>query len=308
MPTESTTTFAILTSGGDAPGMNTAIAYLNRFAGEKGWRTVGIKEGFQGLLERQTVTLAPNETWKRARHGGTILGSSRLPDFANHVDDLKKGLEELRITKLAILGGNGSMFAASMLALKDCAVVGVPATIDNDIEGSDESIGFNTAVDTGVRMLDGIRDAAEAMPHVFALEVLGGGRGYLAQAVAEAGGVDIVILPHLNLTEVDIVEEIKQAVSARRYAIIVTPEYYPDIEGIIERVSAAVGEAPRFGRIGHAQRGGVPNARDRTLASAFSKLAIEQLELGQSGCVVWRKSESQFLPFDDNASLTRNTL
>lgn len=295
-------TLAILTSGGDAPGMNTAIAYLNRFAEEKGWQMLGIREGFKGLLEQKTMPLIAAETWKRARHGSTILGSSRLPNFLDHMDGLKATLSNLEISKLAILGGNGSMVAASRLTSESCAVVGIPATIDNDVSGSDESIGFNTAVDTGVRMLDGIRDAAEAMPHVFALEVLGGGRGFLAQAVAEAGGADVVILPHLNLSEEAIVEEVERAIHARRYAIIVTPEYYPDIEGVIKRVSAAVGEAPRFGRIGHAQRGGVPYARDRKLALEFSKLTIEKLERGQSGRVVWQRNKAVFLPFNETAS------
>ena len=300
------TTLAILTSGGDAPGMNTAIAYLNRFAEERGWQKLGIREGFKGLLERKTVPLNAVETWKRARHGGTLLGSARLPNFTDYIDDLQTALGELEISKLAILGGNGSMVAASHLASESCAVVGIPATIDNDVSGSDESIGFNTAVDTGVRMLDGIRDAAEAMPHVFALEVLGGGRGFLAQAVAEAGGADVVILPHLNLSEEAIIKEVERAIHARRYAIIVTPEYYPDIEGIIERVSAAVGETPRFGRIGHAQRGGVPNARDRKLALEFSKLAIEYLEHGQSGRLVWQRNRAVFLDFAGATSITKS--
>lgn len=307
-PTEHLPTLAVLTSGGDAPGMNTAIAYLNRFAAEKGWRTLGVREGFAGLLRRDAIDLIPNETWKRARHGSTLLGSSRLPNFTTHVDDLKAALAELKVNKLAILGGNGSLFAASHLVSKMCAVVGIPATIDNDIEGSDESVGFNTAVDTGVRMLDGIRDAAEAMPHVFALEVLGGGQGVLAQAVAEAGGADIVLLPGQALSEEEMIDHIKQAVAARRYAIIVTPEYYPDVEGVIERVSAAVNESPRFGRIGHAQRGGVPNARDRVLAQRCSKVAVDSLEQGQSGRLLWQKGKVVLVDATDASSSTKARL
>jgi 6-phosphofructokinase 1 len=279
--------------------MNTALAWLNRLADRRGWRTLGIREGFAGLLRQDAFELYPNDTWRRARHGSTLLGSSRLATFADELPDIDAALEELGVAALVVLGGNGSMAAASHLASDRRTVIGLPATIDNDVPGSEATLGFDTAINTGVRMLDGIRDAGEALPHLFALEVLGGDTGFLAHAVAEAGGADLVLVPEAPLAEDVILERVERAMAARRYAIIVTAEGYPDVEGVIARASAAVGKHPRFGRIGHAQRGGAPSARDRQLALEFSLLAIEALATRQSGRLVWHHDRAHLLPFTD---------
>ncbi|UCH24288.1 MAG: 6-phosphofructokinase [Trueperaceae bacterium] len=295
-------TLALLTSGGDAPGMNAALAWLNRLADQRGWRTLGIREGFAGLLRHDAFELHPNDSWRRARHGSTLLGSSRLATFTEDLPEIDAALEALGITSLVVLGGNGSMDAAAHLAGDRRQVIGLPATIDNDVPDSEATLGFDTAVNTGVRMLDGIRDAGEALPHLFALEVLGGNTGFLAHAVAEAGGADLVLVPEMPLAEEVILKQVEGAMAARRYAIIVTAEGYPDVEGVIARASAAVGKHPRFGRIGHAQRGGAPSGRDRKLALEFSLVAIEALATRQSGRLVWRRERAQLLPFADPGS------
>jgi 6-phosphofructokinase 1 len=295
----------ILTSGGDAPGMNACIYWLNRFAEEKGWKTLGIREGFVGLLRGEAIELQSNETLKRARFGSTMLGSSRLKDFPSHAKNLKQSLAKLNINKLAVIGGNGSLTAAILLVSESCSVVGIPGTIDNNVADSEESLGFDTALTTGVRMVDGIRDAAEAIPHLFALEVLGGNDGQLAHAVAEAGGADVLLIPERPLSVELITEKVKQAMARQRYAIIITCEGYPDSNTIIERVSANVGKTKRFGRIGHAQRGGQPSGRDRKLGLEFALKTIEALAQQQNGRVVWQHNKAVFLSYATHSESTK---
>jgi 6-phosphofructokinase 1 len=298
-------TLGILTSGGDSPGMNACIHWLTHFAEQKNWNVLGIHEGFIGLLRGDAVELQSTETLKRARFGSTMLGSSRLKDFPEHAEKLKGSLENLGINKLAIIGGNGSLAAARLLISDKCSVVGIPGTIDNNVADCEESLGFDTAVTTGVKMVDGIRDAGEAIPHLFALEVLGGNDGQLAHAVAEASGADVLLIPEHLLSVETITEKVKQAMAKQRYAIIVTCEGYPDADNVIEKVSANVSKTKRFGRIGHAQRGGQPSGRDRKLALEFSIKAGEVLEQNQSGCVVWQNNKAVFLSYKDFSGGTK---
>jgi 6-phosphofructokinase 1 len=299
------TTLGILTSGGDAPGMNTCIYWLNRFAEERGWKTLGIQEGFVGLLRADATELRTTETLKRARFGSTMLGSSRLKDFPEHAKKLKQSLIHLEINNLAVIGGNGSLTAAKFLVSDACSVVGIPGTIDNNVADCEESLGFDTAVTTAVRLVDGIRDAGEAIPHVFALEVLGGNDGQLAHAVAEASGADVLLIPERPLSVETITNKVKQAMATHRYAIMITCEGYPGSDTIIEQVSAKVGKTKRFGRIGHAQRGGQPSGRDRKLALEFALKTIEELEQNQSGRVVWQHNRAVFLPYKTHAESTK---
>lgn len=299
------TTFGILTSGGDAPGMNACIYWLNRFAEDNDWKTLGIQEGFVGLLRGEAVELQFNETLKRSRFGSTMLGSSRLPNFPDHAEKLKQSLVNLEIDKLAIIGGNGSLTAAKLLVSDSCSVVGIPGTIDNNVADCEESLGFDTAVTTGVKMVDGIRDAGEAIPHVFALEVLGGNDGQLAHAVAEASGADVLLIPEHSLSVEEITEKVKRAMAKYRYAIIITCEGYPNSDSVIEQVSVNVGETKRFGKIGHAQRGGQPSGRDRKLALEYALKTLEALEQNQSGRVVWQNNKAVFLSYKDFPGGTR---
>jgi 6-phosphofructokinase 1 len=299
-------TIGILTSGGDAPGMNTCIHWLTHFAEQKNWKVLGIKEGFVGLLRGDATELQSSETLKRARFGSTMLGSSRLKDFPEHAKKLKQNLEHLGIDKLAIIGGNGSLTAAKLLVSDKCSVVGIPGTIDNNVADSEETLGFDTALNTGVKMVDGIRDAGEAIPHVFALEVLGGNDGQLAHAVAEASGADVLLVPEHPLSVEVITEKVKQAMAKNRYAIIITCEGYPDADNVIEQVSANVGKTKRFGRIGHAQRGGQPSGGDRKLGLEFSIKAIEALGQNQSGRVVWQQNKAMFLSYQDYPDSTKD--
>jgi len=294
-------TLAVLTSGGDAPGMNAAVHALTRAGQVRGWRVLGVLEGFVGLKEGRLLELDEAETISWARLGGTKLGTSRLADLPRHVEALQASLHAHGVTHLAVLGGNGSLAGAALLQ-GAVRVVGLPATIDNDVAASDESIGFDTALNTGLTLLDGLRDTAEAMPRLFALETLGGSTGFLAQAVGEAGGADLVLVPERPLEEVRVLGAVEEAMRRRRYALLVASEGYPDVAGLVERVSAAVGTRSRFSRIGHAQRGGRPSARDRLLGLELALVATEALSEGRSGVVVWSEGRGTFLPFDGEST------
>lgn len=291
---------ALLTSGGDAPGMNMALWALTQAATQAGWQVVGIREGFAGLLAGNITPLAVEQTLTWARYGGTKLGTSRLKDLPNHLEALHQQLTQHNITALAILGGNGSTAAANLLHQhSNITCVSLPATIDNDVFDSDESIGFDTALNTGVRLLDGIRDTAEAMPRLFALETLGGNTGFLAHAVAEAGAADAVLVPEHIPDDTTIITALKKGMDAKRYAIAVASEGYPDLEKTLERVATALETRYRLSRAGHAQRGGQPSARDRTLALELSLRAWQALQAGESGRTVWQAGQAAHLPFAD---------
>lgn len=291
-------TLALLTSGGDAPGMNMALWTLTQAASREGWQVVGVREGFMGLLTHNLEPLTPEQTLTWARYGGTKLGTSRLQDLPTHLDTLTQKLTHHNITALAILGGNGSMAAANLLHQHtDVTCVSLPATIDNDIFDSDESIGFDTALNTGVRLLDGIRDTAEAMPRLFALETLGGNTGFLAHAVAEAGAADAVLVPEYIPDDADIIAALTRGMDAKRYAVIVASEGYPELEKTLERVSVSLETRYRLSRAGHAQRGGQPSARDRTLAFELSLRAWNAIQTQQSGRIVWQAGQAAHLPF-----------
>lgn len=294
-------TLGLLTSGGDAPGMNAAIWASCESAARKGWRVVGVESGFQGLLERRHRTLDADLTLPWGRSGGTRLGTSRLADFEVHKPDLDAALDELGIDYLLIYGGNGSANAASRLAERR-PVIAVPATIDNDVGDSDAAIGFASAIDAGLVLIDAMRDSAEALPRAFALETLGGDSGYLAAAVAEAGAADIVLVPEAPVGTPELITRLRALLARRGYAVIVASEGYVDLDGTLRQVSEATAMRVRLSRIGHAQRGGRPNAADRRLAHAFARSGVSHLAAGRSGRLVWQRDRAALLPFVADAT------
>lgn len=292
-------TLAVLTSGGDAPGMNMALHVLTERAEAAGWRVLGVREGFHGLLLADFATLRTPETVRYTRLGGSFLGCSRLPEFGAFLPRFTEIFTEQGITHLAVVGGNGSFRAAALLS-SFLPVAGLPGTIDNDVTGSELSIGFDTALNTGLTLLDGMRDSAESLPRMFALETLGGDTGFLAHAVAEAGGADLFLIPEQVLPEPELHERLRQRVARQRYALVVASEGYPDLLGVLERASAALGTRIRLSRAGHAQRGGRPSGGDRLLARALAATAFATLQEGDSGAVVWQCGRAVKVPFADS--------
>ncbi len=291
-------TLAVLTSGGDAPGMNMAVHTLIDHAERLRWQVLGVREGFGGLLRADFTPLRTLETTRYTRHGGTFLGSSRLPDFNTFLPNFKEVLAANNISHLAVVGGNGSFRAAALLSAF-LPVAALPGTIDNDVTPSELSIGFDTAVNTGLTLLDGMRDSAESLPRLFALETLGGDTGFLAQAVAEAGGADVLLVPEQVRSEDDIYMLLQKVVAEQRYALIVASEGYPDLLGVLERASARLETRIRVSRAGHAQRGGRPSASDRLLASRLATAAFGLLQKGQSGAALWQRGRAVTEPFSE---------
>jgi len=277
---------AILTSGGDAPGMNMAIWAACAEAERHGRRVLGVRDGFTGLLARRAEPLTVEDTLRWARRGGTALGTARVPDLPSRRDEARASLHHLGVGGLIVVGGNGSLAAAEMLADDAGTVVGVPATIDNDVRGSPASIGFDSALEAGVRLADGIRDTGEALPRLFSLETLGGDTGHLAEAIGRAVCADVVLRPEAPLATEAIVDAVRPVLAAGRAALIVASEGYPDLNAQLARVSAAVGVRLRDSRVGHAQRGGAPSPRDRLLARDLGEEAVRAALEGDACRVV----------------------
>lgn len=288
---------ALLTSGGDSPGMNMAVWAATQAASDLGWGVLGVREGFSGLLRGDFPPLTPAEALRYARLGGTFLGTSREPDFAAKVPQAVARLEEAGATHLLVLGGNGSLAGAARLAQTGFPVAGIPCTIDNDVAGSEESIGFDTALNFALFVLDGIRDTAEALPRLFALETLGGDTGFLAAAVYQAGGGDLLLVPEQPLGLEVVVAGLREVLERQRYAVVVASEGYPDLMGVLAALEGTLGLRLRHTRLGHAQRGGRPSGHDRLLARGLAEKAVEALARGESGVMAVQGGQYRLLSY-----------
>jgi len=283
---------AILASGGDAPGMNACVRAVVRSGSHRGVETFGVKDGYEGLLTGQLIPLQRQDVSNIIQHGGVFLGSLRCPDFLT-IEGRAKGAAALRsfnIDGLVAIGGDGTLRGAR--ALHDehgIAVMLVPGTIDNDVPGTDWSIGFDTAVNTAVEAMDKLRDTAEATEKVFFVEVMGRESGALALHAGLAGGADAILVPELptDIDELDAV--LNRAVSRHSRSLIVVVAEGETAGGafaIAERVHENIKLDYRVTVLGHVQRGGVPSARDRLLASTLGIAAVKALAEGKTGHVV----------------------
>ncbi len=283
---------AVLTSGGDAPGMNAAVRAVVRCASAYGLEVTGIRRGYAGLLERDFVSLGPRSVANVLHRGGTLLGTARCEEMKTP-EGLRRGansLEEGSLDGLVAIGGDGTFRGAQALAeLTHVHVVGIPGTIDNDVYGTDFTIGFDTAVNTGLDAIDRIRDTAEAHQRLFFVEVMGRTRGFIALDVGLAGGAEEVLVPEVRTDFDELCASIRtQFEAGKRASIIVVAE--GDDAGrafeIAERVGTKLEMDYRVCVIGHVQRGGAPTARDRLLASKLGSGAVRALVEGRTGVMV----------------------
>jgi 6-phosphofructokinase 1 len=287
----------ILTSGGDAPGMNAAIYQLWCSCHAHGMQVVGVGGGYRGILDGDLRALGERELLLAQRMPGTLLGTSRLPQLVERAGDLVRACARHRLDALVVLGGRGSIRAAALLGDHGLAVVALPATIDNDVAGSDETIGFDSALAAGIAAVDGLRATAESMPRVFAIETLGGDTGHLACAVAAAGFADLVLVPERPLP-VDAVEApLRDALARRGYAVAVGGEGYPALRATLATCVERVGSELRYTKLGHAQRGAPVSAHDRLLARSLAREAAAALAEGAVGAVVARGGRPLRVPF-----------
>ncbi|MEM3623455.1 MAG: ATP-dependent 6-phosphofructokinase [Candidatus Bathyarchaeia archaeon] len=271
----------VVTSGGDAPGMNAAIRAIVRIAYANNLRVFGFERGWEGLLTNTFAELTPRSVGGIIQLGGTILRTSRCPQFRKR-EGLKRAAETLALNKidgLIVVGGNGSFKGALELSRETkTLIIGVPATIDNDVYGTEETIGFDTAVNTAVSEIDKIRDTAISHERIFIVEVMGRTRGFLAATVGLTVGAEVILVPEEKMGLEEIFEIIKEnSAKGKRSGIIVAAEGIGDTHKIAKEIQRHTGAEVRLSILGYAQRGGNPTARSRLLASLFVNHAVELL-------------------------------
>jgi 6-phosphofructokinase 1 len=288
---------AILTSGGDSPGMNQAIWAATQSLERAGAAVFAVRGGFAGLLAGDFFRIDSQQALRHCRRGGTWLGTARETQFAERLSDASAALYAHQIAHLMVLGGNGSLRGAAALAGAGLCVVGLPATIDNDVQHSEDSIGFDTATNSGVVLLDQFRDTAEALPRLCALETLGGNTGFLARAIFESAAADALLIPEAPLLSVELEAQTKKAILQHNHALIVASEGYPELEAELYRLEAAVGLRLRFARPSHTMRGGAPSAHDRRLANTLAQVGAVKLLEDKSGVVLWQQGTTKFIEF-----------
>jgi 6-phosphofructokinase 1 len=273
----------VLTSGGDAPGMNAAIRAVVRHALGRGLEVVGIRRGYAGLLAGELRPLARDDVANVIQRGGTILGSSRSDEFLSPAGraEAARVLGEAGIEGVVVIGGEGSFQGATALAAEHrVAVAGVPGTIDNDVYGTDFSIGFDTAVNTALEAIDRVRDSAASHERLFLVEVMGRTCGEIAVGVGVAGGAEEVLVPEWPADLAVVAAEVRRSWErGKRSSIIVVAESGEPGRafGIAEQIRRLAGLEPRVCVLGHIQRGGTPTARDRILASRLGAAAVDIL-------------------------------
>ncbi|MBP2623080.1 6-phosphofructokinase [Streptococcus oricebi] len=286
---------AVLTSGGDAPGMNAAIRAVVREAISQGMEVYGIYDGYAGMVAGDIHQLDGASVGNIISRGGTFLHSARYPEFAQLEGQLK-GIEQLKkhgIEGVVVIGGDGSYHGAMRLTEHGFPAVGVPGTIDNDIVGTDFTIGFDTAVTTAMEAIDKIRDTSLSHRRTFVIEVMGRNAGDIALWAGIASGADEIIVPEEGFEIEDIVKNIKLGYErGKRHNIIVLAEGVMSAREFAEKLKNAGDETDlRITDLGHVQRGGSPTARDRVLASRMGAHAVKLLKEGRGGLAVGIRNE-----------------
>jgi 6-phosphofructokinase 1 len=284
---------AVLTSGGDAPGMNAAIRAVVRTGLENGLDVYGVEHGFAGLIAGNLSPLGARDVGGIMQKGGTVLGSARCPEFKTEEGRLK-ALRELNgrgIEALVVIGGNGSQTGAHALAEMGYPVVGVASTIDNDLYGSDVTIGVDTALNIALEAIDRLKVTASSHQRAMLVEVMGRNCGYLALMAGIAGGAEAVVIPECPVDPEEIAREIRRAYErGKPHAIVVVAEgAKPNAQGFADYVrgqGARLGFELRVTILGYMQRGGTPTYADRMLATRLGAAAVEELVAGRSGVLM----------------------
>ncbi|MBR0333862.1 MAG: 6-phosphofructokinase [Bacteroidales bacterium] len=302
------TCIGLLTSGGDAPGMNAAIRAVTRAAIYNGWKVKGIYRGYEGLINNEIKDLSTESVSNTIQRGGTILKTARSKEFMT-VEGRRKAYENMKahgIDALIVIGGNGSLAGAQTFAHEfDLPCIGLPGTIDNDLYGTDSTIGYDTALNTILDCVDKIRDTATSHNRIFFIEVMGRDAGFLAQNSAIAAGAEAAIIPE-DQTNVDqLAAFIERGIrKSKNSSIVIVSESQKDGSGgAMYYADRVKNEYPDFdvrvSILGHLQRGGVPTAYDRILSSRLGVAAIEALKDGQRNVMVGIKNnEIVYVPFN----------
>ena len=299
-------TIGVLTSGGDAPGMNAVIRAVVRTAMSYGLQVKVIQRGYTGLLEEDIIDMDGKTVADIIQRGGTILYTARCPEFVRPEvqDEAAEICKKHGIDGLVVIGGDGSFKGAQALAARGINTVGVPGTIDLDIACTDYTVGFDTAVNTAMEAIDKVRDTSTSHERCSIIEVMGRKAGYIALWCGIANGAeDILTTERFDNDEEKIINKIKEKKqSGKKHYIIVNAEGIGDSYGMAQRIQAATGMETRATIIGHIQRGGSPTCKDRVYASAMGSKAVDILTSGGSNRVVAYK-KGEFVDYDINEAL-----
>jgi 6-phosphofructokinase 1 len=284
---------AIVSSGGDAPGINAAVRATVRTAIDKGWETFGIRHGYSGLARDEFLPLGLRDVGGIIQHGGTILGSKRYPEFKSDETQLKaiRFLRQRRIDALIVIGGDGSQAGADALSRRGFPVVGVASTIDNDLCGSEITIGVDTALNVALEAIDRVKVTASSHERAFLVEVMGRNCGYLALVSGIAGGAECIVLPEAPIDPETVAYDLRAAYErGKAHAIVVVAEgACYNAEGLtryFEEHRERLGFELRVVKLGHVQRGGTPGAFDRLLATRMGAAATECVAHNEDGVLI----------------------
>ncbi|MEH7375693.1 MULTISPECIES: 6-phosphofructokinase [Bacillaceae] len=293
---------AVLTSGGDAPGMNTAIRAVVRRGIHNGLDVYGVENGYKGLIEGDFISMNLGSVGDIIHRGGTILKTSRCEEFKT-IRGQQQAILKLRdksIEGLIVIGGDGSFRGARKLSELGFPTVGIPGSIDKDIAGTDYTIGFDTAVNTAVEAIDRIRDTAFSHERTFVLEVMGRGAGDIALWAGMCGGAESIIIPEANYDIEDVIDRIKQGHQrGKTHSIIVMAEGVGKGIQMGKEIQEKTGFETKVTILGHIQRGGSPSAYDRMMGSQMGALAVDLLGEGQKGVMVGlKKGQLTHTPFE----------
>jgi 6-phosphofructokinase 1 len=300
----------VLTSGGDNPGLNPCIRAVVRMGLHAGAEVMGIHRGYDGLIGGDIREMDARSVGGILGRGGTILGTARCPEF-KEPQGRKKALRMLNrfdIDGLVVIGGNGSLTGALELHRLGFPAIGIPSTIDNDINGTDISIGVDSALNTILDAIDKVKDTASSHNRAFLIETMGRNSGYLALASGVAGGAELVLCPEIETSVEEIIQTVEDSyIRGKAHCIIVVAEgWHPGTDAVAQELKERkneLGFSVRVTRLGHVQRGGSPSAYDRILATRLGAAAVQKLMDGKAGNMVgWVKNSIQLTPLEEAVS------
>lgn len=298
-------TIGVLTSGGDAPGMNAALRAVTRSAIYNGFKVKAIYRGYRGLVENEIVDFEAKDVSGIIHRGGTILRTARCNEFRTSEGRAKayENMKKHGIDALVVIGGDGTLSGAWQFAREfDVPIIGLPGTIDNDLNGTDHTIGYDTALNTIMWCVDRIRDTANSHERLFFIEVMGRDAGYLALNGAIAGGAEAAIIPEISIEKDQLAQLIEHGFRTTKRSSIVLVAESPVTGGAMGLAERVRNEYPQYDVrvtiLGHLQRGGSPTAQDRILASRMGAAAIDALVEGQRNVMIGDDDEQMvYVPF-----------
>lgn len=299
----------VLTSGGDAPGMNAAVRAVVRAGISHGLEVYAIYDGYRGLYEGKIERMYRKSVSEKLNRGGTFIGTARLPEFKyKEVREICiENLHEYGIDALVCIGGDGTYHGALELTKMGVDCIGLPGTIDNDICGTEYTIGFDTALSTIVDAVDKLRDTSSSHRRCSIVEVMGRNCGALAIHAGIAVGAEIVICAETGFDEEEVIKTVCEAAKSKRHCIIIVSEHTIDLAALEKSINERTPFEARTTVLGYIQRGGSPTPRDRILASTMGVRAVEELLNGNGGtCICEIKGSLQAIPIEEALTLKRD--